>query len=82
MGSWLSYGLGTMNRDLPDFVVLNSAFWGGRTNVQALFNRLWGSGYLPSKHQGVAFQSVGDPVLLLSNPTGVEHAHVVRDVLA
>ena len=75
MGSWLSYGLGSMNRDLPDFVVLNSAFWtGGTRNVQGLYSRLWGSGYLPSKHQGVAFQTAGDPVLFLSNPSGVNEA--------
>ena len=75
MGSWLSYGLGTMNRDLPDFVVLPSAFWtGGKGNVQALYSRLWGSGFLPSKHQGVAFQAAGDPVLFLSNPQGVDSA--------
>ena len=72
MGSWLSYGLGTMNKDLPDFVVLTSAFWSGKVNVQALYNRLWGTGYLPGKHQGIAFQSVGDPVLFLSNPKGVD----------
>lgn len=72
MGAWLSYGLGRMNENLPDFVVLNSAFWtGGTGNVQALYSRLWGSGYLPSKHQGVAFQPSGDPVLFLSNPNGV-----------
>lgn len=71
MGSWLSYGLGTMNKDLPDFIVLSSAFWSGKVNVQALYSRLWGTGFLPSKHQGVAFQSVGDPVLFLSNPPGV-----------
>jgi hypothetical protein len=71
MGSWLSYGLGTMNKDLPDFVVLSSAFWSGKVNVQALYSRLWGTGFLPSQHQGVAFQSVGDPVLFLSNPAGV-----------
>ncbi|MFT5523541.1 MAG: hypothetical protein ACI9G1_002560 [Pirellulaceae bacterium] len=72
MGAWLSYGLGSMNKDLPDFVVLTSAFWSGKVNVQALYSRLWGTGFLPSKHQGVAFQSVGDPVLFLSNPTGVD----------
>ena len=72
MGSWLSYGLGTMNKELPDFVVLTSAFWSGKVNVQALYSRMWGSGFLPSKHQGVAFQSVGDPVLFLSNPPGVD----------
>ena len=72
MGAWLSYGLGSMNKDLPDFIVLTSAFWSGRTNVQALYSRLWGSGFLPSRHQGIAFQSVGDPVLFLSNPPGVD----------
>ncbi|MBK1832678.1 DUF1501 domain-containing protein [Roseibacillus ishigakijimensis] len=72
LGAWLSYGLGRMNENLPDFVVLNSAFWtGGTSNVQALYSRLWGSGFLPSKHQGVAFQPSGDPVLFLSNPAGV-----------
>ncbi|APZ93485.1 DUF1501 domain-containing protein [Fuerstiella marisgermanici] len=72
LGAWLSYGLGRMNQNLPDFVVLNSAFWtGGTGNVQALYSRLWGSGFLPSKHQGVSFQPSGDPVLFLSNPAGV-----------
>jgi len=75
MGAWLSYGLGSMNRDLPDFIVLTSAYWtGGTRNVQALYHRLWGSGFLPTKHQGVAFQSSGDPVLFLSNPNGVDRA--------
>ncbi len=72
MGAWLSYGLGTLNKDLPDFVVLTSAFWSGKVNVQALYSRLWGTGFLPTQHQGVAFQSVGDPVLFLSNPAGVD----------
>ena len=73
MGAWLSYGLGTMNRDLPDFVVLTSAFWtGGTRNVQGLYSRLWGSGFLPSRHQGAAFQTSGDPVLFLSNPSGID----------
>jgi len=72
LGAWLSYGLGRMNENLPDFVVLNSAFWtGGTGNVQALYSRLWGSGFLPSRHQGVSFQPSGDPVLFLSNPAGV-----------
>ncbi|MFT4542704.1 MAG: hypothetical protein ACI841_001276 [Planctomycetota bacterium] len=75
MGAWLSYGLGSMNKNLPDFVVLPSAFWtGGSGNVQALYSRLWGSGFLPSKHQGVSFQSTGDPVLFLSNPAGVSRS--------
>lgn len=68
MGSWVSYGLGSMNRNLPDFVVLNCAPRG-----QALYSRLWGSGFLPSKHAGVAFRSQGDPVLYLSNPGGMDH---------
>lgn len=73
MGAWLSYGLGRMNENLPDFVVLNSAFWSGdKQNIQALYSRLWGSGYLPSKHQGVSFQPSGDPVLFLSNPAGID----------
>lgn len=71
MGSWLSYGLGSMNKDLPEFIVLTSAFWSGKVNVQALYSRMWGSGFLPSRHQGIAFQSTGDPVLFLSNPPGV-----------
>jgi len=67
LGSWVSYGLGSLNRNLPDFVVLNCAPRG-----QALYSRLWGSGFLPSKHSGVAFRSQGDPVLYLSNPGGVD----------
>lgn len=75
MGAWLNYGLGTLNPNLPSFVVLPSAFWtGGKGNVQALYSRLWGSGFLPSKHQGVSFQSTGDPVLFLSNPKGVSRS--------
>ncbi len=70
LGAWLSYGLGTMNRDLPAFVVM-TASWTGRKEAQAIYNRLWGSGFLPSKHQGVALRSQGDPVLFLSNPPGV-----------
>ncbi len=84
MGSWLSYGLGSLNRDLPDFVVLSSAFWSGKVNVQALYHRLWGTGFLPTKHQGIAFQSVGDPVLFLSNPAGVDRnvRHRMLDFVA
>lgn len=72
MGAWLSYGLGTLNKNLPDYIVMPSAKWSGKVNVQALYTRLWGSGFLPSKHQGSAFQSAGDPVLFLSNPNGVD----------
>ena len=72
MGSWLSYGLGSMNKNLPEFIVMPSAYWtGGTGNVQALYSRLWGSGFLPSKHQGTSLQATGDPVLFLSNPQGV-----------
>ena len=74
LGSWLSYGLGSLNKNLPDFIILNSAFWSGdQQNVQALYKRLWGTGFLPSQHQGVVFQASGDPVLFLSNPQGVSH---------
>ncbi len=72
MGAWLSYGLGTLNKDLPNYVVMPSAFWSGKVNVQALYARLWGSGFLPSRHQGTSFQTTGDPVLFLSNPAGVD----------
>lgn len=70
LGAWLSYGLGSDNENLPAFVVLNST-WSAKRDAQALFSRLWGSGFLPSKHQGVALRSQGDPVLYLSNPNGV-----------
>jgi hypothetical protein len=62
--------LGSDNEDLPAFVVMN-ATWTGRKSAQALYNRLWGSGFLPSEHQGVLLRSNGDPVLFLSNPAGV-----------
>jgi hypothetical protein len=71
LGAWLSYGLGTENQNLPAFVVM-TASWTGRKEEQAIYNRLWGSGFLPSKHQGVALRSVGDPVLFLNNPSGVD----------
>ncbi len=71
LGSWLSYGLGSMNKDLPSFVVMVPR-WSSKSNAQALYNRLWGSGVLPSKYQGVALRSQGDPVLFLSNPSGVD----------
>ena len=65
MGSWLSYGLGSANENLPNFVVMVSHRGG-----QPLYDRLWGSGFLPSRHQGVKFRSKGDPVLYLSDPKG------------
>ena len=73
LGSWISYGLGTENEDLPTFLVLN-ATWTGRKEAQALFNRLWGAGILASKHQGVLLRNSADPVLFLSNPAGVSSA--------
>lgn len=69
MGSWLSYGLGSPNENLPAYVTMISV---GASPGQALFSRLWGSGPLPSKHQGVQFRSGGDPVLYLNNPAGVD----------
>ncbi len=79
IGSWLSYGLGSVNQDLPAFVVLISRGT-GRPDDQPLYDRLWGSGFLPSKHQGVKFRSNGDPVLYLNNPPGLD-AHARRDML-
>ncbi len=73
MGTWVTYGLGSENRDLPGFVVLISQGT-GRPGGQPLYDRLWGSGFLPSSYQGVKFRSVGDPVLYLSNPPGVDGA--------
>jgi hypothetical protein len=79
LGAWLSYGIGSPNADLPAFVVLHSRIANG-SQTQALFARLWGSGFLPTKHQGVALRSVGDPVLYLSNPPGVD-AEARRETL-
>ncbi len=69
-GAWLSYGLGSMNENLPAFVVLHSTVNGG-FGGQALYARLWGSGWLSTRHQGVSLRSTGDPVLYLSNPNGI-----------
>ena len=69
IGSWLVYGLGAETQDLPGFVVMISP--GGGGGGQPLYDRLWGSGFLPTRYQGVKFRSVGDPVLYLSNPPGV-----------
>ena len=67
LGSWLSYGLGTESSDLPAFVVLLS----GENNPDG-GKSCWGSGFLPTVHQGVEFRSSGDPVLFVSNPDGVD----------
>jgi len=71
MGAWLSYGLGSENADLPAFVAMVSQGT-GNPNDQPLYDRLWGSGFLPSRYQGIKFRSVGDPVLYLSNPEGLD----------
>jgi len=67
LGSWLSYGIGSESRDLPAFVVLQSGGRGPRGGAP-----LWGSGFLPSAHQGVPFRSMGDPIVSLSNPPGID----------
>ncbi|HXI50910.1 MAG TPA: DUF1501 domain-containing protein [Candidatus Saccharimonadales bacterium] len=69
MGSWLSYGLGAANQNLPAFIVMIS---NGKESDQPLYTRLWGSGFLPSEYQGVQFRGGSDPVLFLSNPPGVD----------
>lgn len=71
IGSWISYGLGSQNKDLPAYVVLTS-FGTGRPDDQPLYDRLWGAGFLPSQHQGVKFRNRGDAVLYLSNPAGMD----------
>ena len=69
LGAWVSYGLGSENRDLPAFITMISV---GRTGGdQPLYDRLWGSGFLPSQYQGVKFHNGPDPVLYLSNPPGI-----------
>ena len=80
LGSWLSYGLGNLNDNLPAFVALISG-----TGDQPLYDRLWGSGFLPSRFQGVRFNSTGDPVPFLSNPPGIDvstRRRIVDDVTA
>ena len=76
IGSWVSYGLGTDNENLPAFVVLITK----KGADQPLYARLWGNGFLPSRHQGVQFRSGKDPVLYLTNPAGVSR-EVRRDLL-
>ncbi len=82
LGAWLSYGLGCETEDLPAYVVLISR--GKRQAMQPLFARLWGSGFLPSDHQGVRFRAGKDPVLYLNNPPGVskENRRGLLDALA
>ena len=73
LGSWISYGLGSESNDLPSFVVLTPNF-PSASQAQALFTRMWSSGFLPTKHSGVALRAVGDPVLYVKNPPGVDGA--------
>lgn len=70
-GAWVAYGLGQLNRDLPAFVVMVSR-GGAKANAQPLYDRLWGSGFLPSEHQGVMLRSAKNPVLYLSDPAGCD----------
>lgn len=79
IGSWLSYGLGSMNENLPTFTVLLSRGT-GRKFGQPLYNRLWGNGFLHSLHQGVQFRSAKDPVLFLQDPEGMDK-RARRDML-
>ena len=82
MGAWVAYGLGSMNNDLPSFTVLVSRGT-GRPGDQPLYDRLWGSGFLPTKYQGVKFRSGKEPVLYLANTDGVTRTlrrHVLDDV--
>lgn len=81
MGSWLSYGLGSMNENLPAFIVLVSK---DAPRDQPLYARLWGAGFLPSEHQGVQFRAGGEPVLFLDNPAGVsaDSRRAMLDALA
>jgi hypothetical protein len=77
-GAWVAYGLGSLNQDLPAFVVMISRNAGKAD--QPLYDRLWGSGFLPSNHQGVKLRSGTDPVLYLTNPGGCDR-HARRDML-
>ena len=70
IGAWLSYGLGSANQNLPSFVVMVTKAKGG----QPLVSRLWGSGFIPARHQGVRFRSGKDPVLYLNNPAGLDRS--------
>jgi hypothetical protein len=71
IGAWIAYGLGSMNQDLPTFVVLNASHSHPRANVQAISARLWSAGFLSAQYAGVALRSGADPVLYIQNPEGV-----------
>ncbi len=74
IGSWMSYGLGSMNQDLPAFVVLQAKHFHPKANVQAISARLWSAGFLSGQYSGVSLRSSGDPVLFVNNPDGVPSA--------
>src|SRR5678816_3115663 len=80
IGSWISYGLGSMNQNLPAFVVLQAKHYHPKANVQAISARLWSAGFLSGQYSGVSLRSSGDPVLFLNNPEGVT-AGVRRQML-
>jgi uncharacterized protein (DUF1501 family) len=71
IGSWLTYGLGSMNENLPSFVVLQAKHYHPKAGVQAISSRLWSAGFLSGKYSGVGLRSAGDPVLFINNPDGV-----------
>ena len=74
MGAWLDYGMGSLNKNMPGYVVLLSQGT-GKNPGQPIFSRLWGSGFLPSVHQGVQLRSKGDPVLFLNDPEGISRTN-------
>jgi len=77
IGSWVDYGLGSLNEDLPSYVVMSSL---GTSGAQPLYSRLWGSGFLPTEHAGVKLRNRGAPVFYLANPPGISRA-LRRDML-
>jgi hypothetical protein len=79
LGSWLSYGLGSECDNLPSFVVMTPS-WSAKRDAQALYQRLWSAGFLPTKHAGVSLRAKGDPVLYINDPPGVDR-EVRRDML-
>jgi len=84
IGSWINYGLGSMNQDLPTFVVLQAKHFHPKANVQAISARLWGAGFLSGQYSGVGLRTGADPVLFINNPEGVstETRRTMLDALA
>src|SRR5216110_1796662 len=79
LGSWLSYGLGSECDNLPAFVVMTPR-WSAKRDAQALYQRLWSAGFLPTEHAGVSLRAKGDPVLYINDPPGVDR-ETRRDML-